>query len=78
MSALLTTDRDGDCAECAGDGFDYVLHGCRQDVVRCLACHGTGVALVCSSCLDNGPACECGAPEGICNCAPCGACGGRS
>ncbi len=78
MSALLTTDRDfGECGECAGEGFDYILRGTYSEAVRCPACHGSGVNLTCQQCGDGEPPCECGAPEGICDCAPCGACGGR-
>lgn len=32
-----------DCTQCAGDGFDYTVHGCRQEKVQCPACDGTGV-----------------------------------
>jgi hypothetical protein len=64
MNAPITTD-NGECDACAGEGFDYVLHGCRQDVVRCEACHGSGVKLaVCGTCSDNGPACTCNACHG--------------
>jgi hypothetical protein len=77
MNAPILT-RDGDCPACAGEGFDYVLHGCRQDVVRCHACHGSGVKLTCGTCADNGPACTCNAPGGYCSCGPCRECGGVS